>query len=278
MTVIRTLRRSAVELLVFAATVVLFIGPLLFVLFMAGKTTPEAADMTLSLPKNPQYGANILTVIKASDFLLLRAFVNSLLLTVFSIVVLVFVSAMAGFVLERRKSRLLSFANLLILIGLMIPPSVMTTIWLLQGLGIYKTLFGLVMIEVSLGFPFAVLLYRAFMVTLPRELDEAAMMEGCSGWTLYFRIIFPLLKSVSATIIVLSSVNIFNDFVNPLYFLPGAQNATVQLTLFNFMTRYSTQWNLLFTNVLLLTIPPLILYIFFNKQIVAGMVAGAVKS
>jgi len=274
----RTLRRLVLEIFAVAATLAVFIGPLLFVLFMAGKTVPEAANMTLSLPEHPQYAANMVAVVEASEFLLIRAFFNSLLLTLFSIVVLVFVSAMAGFVLERRKSRFLDVANILILVGLMIPPSVMTTIWLLQGLAIYKTLFGLVMIEVALGFPFAVLLYRAFMVTLPRELDEAAIMEGCSGWTLYFKIIFPLLKSVSATVIVLSSVNVFNDFVNPLYFLPGAQNATVQLTLFNFMTRYSTQWNLLFMNVLLLTIPPLILYIFFNKQIVAGMVAGAVKA
>ena len=275
---IRALRRGAVEVIALAAMLVLFVGPLLFIVFMAGKTTPEAADMALSLPKNPQYLANIQAVVEASDFLLLRAFVNSLMLTVLSIAVLVVVSAMAGFVLERRRSRFLTVANLLILVGLMIPPSVMTTIWLLQGLGIYKTLFGMVMIEVALGFPFAVLLYRAFMVTLPRELDEAAMIEGCSGWSLYFRIIFPLLKSVSATVIVLSAVNIFNDFVNPLYFLPGAQNATVQLTLFNFMTRYSTQWNLLFTNVLLLTVPPLVLFLFFNKQIVAGLVAGAVKA
>jgi len=261
-----------------ALTLVVFVGPWLFIAFMAGKTAPEAADMTLSLPQHPQYGANVVAVVQASDFLLVRAFLNSLILTILSIAVLVVVSAMAGFVLERRTSRFLTVANALILVGLMLPPSVMTTIWLLQGLGLYKTLFGLVMIEVALGFPFAVLLYRAFMVTLPRELDEAAMLEGCSGWTLYFRIIFPLLKSVSATVIVLSAVNVFNDFVNPLYFLPGAQNATVQLTLFNFMTRYSTQWNLLFTNVLLLTLPPLVLFLFFNKQIVAGMVAGAVKS
>jgi len=275
---IRALRRGAGELLAVVTTLAVFVGPLLFVLFMAGKTVPEAANMTLSLPEKPQYLDNLLAVIQASDFLLIRAFFNSLLLTLFSIAVLVVVSAMAGFVLERRKSRFFDLVNILILVGLMIPPSVMTTIWLLQGLGVYKTLFGLVMIEVALGFPFAVLLYRAFMVTLPRELDEAAIMEGCSGWTLYFKIIFPLLKSVSAAVIVLSAVNVFNDFVNPLYFLPGAQNATVQLTLFNFMTRYSTQWNLLFMNVLLLSIPPLVLYVFFNKQIVAGMVAGAVKS
>jgi raffinose/stachyose/melibiose transport system permease protein len=82
---------------------------------------------------------------------------------------------------------------------------------------------------------------------------------------------------VTATVIVLSSVNIFNDFVNPLYFLPGSQNPTVQLTLYNFMGRYASSWNMLFADVVLITIPPLLLFIFFNKKIVSGITAGAIK-
>lgn len=271
-------RRFAFEAFVFAAMLVVFVGPLLYIAFMAGKSVPEAAEMSLSLPRHPQYGENIVAVIKAADYTIVRAFVNSTVLTTLSIVGLVVLSAMAGFVLERRKSRLLGASNALILIGLMIPPSVITTIWVLQRLAIYKTMFGMILVEIALGFPFAVILFRAFMVTLPRELDEAAIMEGCTGFDLFAKIIFPLLKPVSSTIIVLSSVNIFNDFVNPLYFFPGSKNVTVQLTLYNFMSRYVTQWNLLFTNVLLLTVPPLVLFLFFNKKIVAGMVAGAIKS
>jgi raffinose/stachyose/melibiose transport system permease protein len=72
-------------------------------------------------------------------------------------------------------------------------------------------------------------------------------------------------------------VVVFNDFTHPLYFLPGEQNATVQLTLYNFQSQYETQYNLLFTNILLITIPPLVMYLFFNRQIVAGMTAGAIK-
>lgn len=275
----RTLLKVLGELLAVVLVLAVFVGPLLFVLFMAGKTAPEAAGMTFDAPADwSQIGPNLVAVVTASKFMIVRALFNSVALTLLSIVVLVVVSAMGGFVLERRASKLTTAANFLILVGLMIPPSVITTIWVLQGVALYKTLAGLILVEVALGFPFAVLLYRAFMVTVPRELDEAALLEGATGRQLFLKVIFPLLKSVSATIIVLSAVNIFNDFVNPLYFLPGAQNVTVQLTLYNFMTRYSTQWNLLFTNVLLLTIPPLVLYVFFNKQIVAGMVAGAVKS
>jgi raffinose/stachyose/melibiose transport system permease protein len=87
----------------------------------------------------------------------------------------------------------------------------------------------------------------------------------------------PLLRSVVVTVVVVQAVFIFNDFVNPLYFLPGAKNATVRLTLYNFQGQFATYWNLLFMNILLITIPPLIMYIFFNRQIVAGLTAGAVK-
>jgi len=133
------------------------------------------------------------------------------------------------------------------------------------------------MIEVALQIPFTVMLYRGFMCSIPEELEEAGYIDGCSKFKLYTAIVFPLLKPVSATVIILNAVNIFNDFTNPLYFLPGTKNVTVQLTLYNFMGQYSSSYNLLFADVIIITIPMLILFIFFNKRLVAGMVAGAVK-
>ncbi|UUZ86726.1 carbohydrate ABC transporter permease [Paenibacillus sp. P26] len=175
------------------------------------------------------------------------------------------------------RGRASSVINFLILTGLMIPPAIVPTIWVLNGIGLFKTMTGLTLVEVALHFPFAAILYKAFMATIPRELDESAFIDGCSGSRLYFNIVFPPLKPVTSTIIVLTAVNIFNDFVNPLYFLPGADNATVQLTLYNFTSLYKTEWNLLFADIVLISIPPLILFLFFNKKIVAGMTAGAVK-
>ena len=115
------------------------------------------------------------------------------------------------------------------------------------------------------------------MAAIPRELDEAAILDGASGFGLFFRVILPLLRPVTITVVLTTSVAIFNDFVNPLYFLPGDSNATVQLTLFNFQSQLATQYNLLFMNIILVTIPPLLLFIFFNRKIVSGMTAGAVK-
>ena len=124
---------------------------------------------------------------------------------------------------------------------------------------------------------FSVLLFRAFVATIPRELDEAAIIDGAGPLRLFFEIIFPLLKPVVSTVIVVQSVAIFNDFTNPLYYLPGNENVTVQLTLYNFQSQFSTSYNLLFMNILLITIPPLVIFLFFNRQIVAGITAGAIK-
>ena len=161
-------------------------------------------------------------------------------------------------------------ANLLVLSGLIIPPAIVPTIWVLQNLGLFKTLPGLILVEIAFGMSFSVLLFRAFVAAIPRELDEAAIIDGASAFTLFFRVIFPLLRPVTITVILTQSVFIFNDFVNPLYFLPGDENATVQLTLFNFQSQFSTQYNLLFMDIVLVTIPPLIMFIFFNRKIVVG--------
>jgi raffinose/stachyose/melibiose transport system permease protein len=190
---------------------------------------------------------------------------------------MVVLAAMTAFVLQRKASRWNGLINGLVLAGLIVPPAVVPTIWVLQRLGLFRTMPGLILVEIAFGLSFCVLLFRAFIATIPRELDEAAVIDGAGPLRLFFRVVFPLLRSVVVTVVVVQSVVVFNDFTNPLYFLPGDQNATVQLTLYNFSSQFTTQYNLLFMNILLITIPPLIMFLFFNRQIVAGMTAGAIK-
>ncbi len=144
-----------------------------------------------------------------------------------------------------------------VLMGLIIPPAVVPTVWVLQRVGLFKTMSGMILIEVAFGLAFTVLLFRAFIGTIPRDLDEAALIDGAGPVRLFFRVIFPLLRPVIVTVIVVQSVFVFNDFQNPLYFFPGDDNATVQLTLYNFQSQFTTQYNLLFMNILLITVPPL---------------------
>jgi raffinose/stachyose/melibiose transport system permease protein len=258
-------------------TVVVFVVPFAFIVFTAGKTQAEAAALEFTWPTEWVLWDNIVTVLQNRDFLLVRAFVNSTILTVSAVAIMVVLGAMVGYVLQRRKSRWNPVVNAFVLAGLIIPPAVVPTIWVLQGIELFKTIPGLIAVHVAFGLSFCILLFRAFVATIPRELDEAAIIDGAGPIKLFFRVVFPLLRSVIVTVIVVQSVAVFNDFAYALYFLPGDENATVQLTTFNYISQAVTSNNLLFANVLIITIPPLIMYIFFQRQIVAGMTSGAVK-
>lgn len=260
-----------------AVTAVVFILPFAFILLTAMKPKQEANLLQFSWPTEIQLWQNIVDVVQARDFMLIIAFINSTILTVASVTLMVIFGAMIAYVLQRRKSWINPWVNGLVLAGLIIPPAVVPTIWVMQTLGIFKTLPGLILIEVAFGLSFTVLMMRAFISTIPKEIDEAAIVDGAGPMRLFFQVILPLLRGVIVTVVVVQSVFVFNDFQNPLYFLPGDKNATVQLTLFNFQSQFNTSYNLLFTNILLITIPPLIMYIFFQRQIVAGMTSGAVK-
>ncbi|MBN9336169.1 carbohydrate ABC transporter permease [Devosia sp.] len=260
-----------------AATFVVFVIPFLFILLMAFKDKQQSALRDFSWPNGFHLFTNVYEVIKTRNWMMVTAFINSSLITVISVTLLIVLAAMVGFVLARRKTKWNGTIEFLILAGLMIPPAVVPTIWLLQGLKLFGTLHGMILIQVAYNLSFSIILYRAFIATIPRELDEAAVIDGARPLDVFFRVILPLLWPVTVTNIVVQSVGIFNDFTNPLYYLPGNQNATVQLTLYNFQSQFSTAYNLLFTNILLITIPPLIVFMFFNRQIVAGMTAGAVK-
>jgi raffinose/stachyose/melibiose transport system permease protein len=259
------------------ASIILFLVPFAFIFLTAAKTTSDAANLDFTWPVQFQLWENIQAVLATRNFVVLRAFINSTTLTVFSVGIMVVLSAMVGYVLQRRKSRWNPLINLLVLAGLIIPPAVVPTIWVMQSLGLFKQMYGMILVNVAFGLSFCILLFRAFIASIPRELDEAAIVDGAGPMRLFFQVILPLLRPVVITVIVVQAVQVFNDFTGPLYFLPGNENVTVQLTLYNFQSQVLSQWNLLFTNILLITIPVLVLYIIFNRQIVAGMTSGAVK-
>lgn len=258
-------------------TLFIFILPFYFLLVNAAKGTSESFRLNMSPPKKWLLFHNIGKVVSDHDWHVLRSTYNSFILTVFSVFFLVIISGMTGFVMHRKRNRVTSVANVLVLTALVIPPAIVPTIWVLQRIHLYKTLAGMIAIEVAYGLAFAILIFRNFIGTIPKEIDEAAIVDGCTGWNLYFRIIFPLLKPVTITIGIIATAGIFNDFTNPLYYLPGDENATLQQTLFAYVSRYSTQYNLLFSDILYITAFPLLAFIFFNKRIVSGMTAGSIK-
>lgn len=270
-------RRWVVGVVAIAVSVVVFLVPFAFIFLTASKTAKDASSLSFSLPQSWAFFDNLVEVLTTRDGIVLRSFLNSAFLTVVSVTLMVIFASMTGYLLQRRASRLNPVINALVLTALIVPPAIVPTIWVLQGIGLFKTFPGMILIQVTFGIPFCILLVRAFVSTIPRELDEAAIIDGAGPLRLFFTIVLPLLRPVIITIIVVQSVTVFNDFTGPLYFLPGTENATVQLTLYNFQSQTLNQWNLLFMDILLITIPPLVMYIFFNRQIVEGMTAGAIK-
>jgi raffinose/stachyose/melibiose transport system permease protein len=273
----RLARRWWVDVVALAIGTVVFLVPFAFILITAGKEQVEASSLDFTWPTEWRLWENLQEVLTARDGIVVTALRNSFILTVASVALIVFVSSMVAFVQQRRQDRLSAGVSALLLAGLIIPPAVVPTIFVMQELNLFSTLLGLILIELAFAIPFAVIVLRAFIGTIPREIDEAAIVDGASPMTLFFRVIFPLIRPAVITVIVVTAVAVYNDFVNPLYFLPGDENATVQLTLFNFQSQFLTRWNLLFMDVLLITIPPLIMFIFFSRKIVSGLAAGAVK-
>ena len=256
---------------------IVFVVPFVFIFLTAAKTQAEAALFQFSWPSQFQLLENIRDVLTFGNNRMFLAMWNSIVLTVGSVTLIVFLSALVAFVMQRRGDRMASAFSSILLAGLILPPAVVPTIFLLQGLGLYKTLLGLILVEVAFQLPFATLVLRAFMSAIPREIDEAAIIDGASPMQVFFSVMMPLLKPAIVTVIVVSAVFIYNDFTLPLYFLPGSQNVTVQLTLYSFISQFTSRWNLLFADVIVITIIPLVMFIFFQRQIVAGMAAGAVK-
>jgi raffinose/stachyose/melibiose transport system permease protein len=256
---------------------IIFIVPFIFILLNAAKTRQEAALLQFSWPSQFQLWENLWEVMVFGDNRMVLALWNSTLLTVGSVMLIVLLSAFVAFVMQRRSDRLASVVSSFMLAGLIIPPAVVPTVFFLQWIGLYKTLTGMIMVDVAYSMPFAILIFRAFMGSIPRELDEAAIIDGASPLRIFFFIILPLLRPAIVTVVVTSSVTIFNDFVGPLYFLPGAENVTAPLTLFSFISQFSSQYNLLFADVVVMTIIPFIIFIFFQRQLVSGMMGGAIK-
>ena len=132
-------------------------------------------------------------------------------------------------------------------------------------------------VEVATLFPFAVMMYKGFVATIPREVDEAAIVDGCGSISLFYRIIFPLLKPITAAVVILRSIIVYNDFQNPQYYMSGSSSQTVQLCIYGLKSAFDTDYGHLFAAVVVVSMPLIIIYLILNKKILEGMTAGAVK-
>jgi raffinose/stachyose/melibiose transport system permease protein len=248
--------------------------PLAVMILSSFKTTYEANQLTLALPTTWHPENYIIAIIEGR---LGRAVVNSLIITVTAVFLTVITASMCSFYLCRKVTPVTKKIVAIYNLGLVAPFSIIPTIWLLQGIGLSGTYASVILLHASLNIPFAVFLFFGFIKTVPRELDEAAIIDGSSSFRLFFGIVFPLLKPVTVTCTITSFMGIWNDFTLPLYLLNKSSMWPITLTVYGFFGRYARSWNLVFADIVICCIPVLIVYVFGQKFIIRGLTAGAVK-
>ncbi|MEF2244731.1 carbohydrate ABC transporter permease [Paenibacillus sp. IITD108] len=250
--------------------------PIYFVVVNAFKTKAEAADMNLSLPSDWNIIQNIKDVFAAAA--IPQAFINTFIITFFGVILVIILCSMSAFVIQRRDTKITKLLTNILIIGLILPMMVITTYYVVDFFHLIRTYTGVVLLFVSTNFAFTTYLYISFMHGIPRELDEAAIIDGVGKYRLFFGIIFPLMLPVNASVLILTAMNIWNDFTIPFYFLNSAGTYTLSLLIYMFFGQKGSDWNLVFTTILLVSAPVILLYIFLQRYIVSGMTAGAVKS
>ncbi len=271
------LKGKILEIGAILVTILIYWSVFYFIFINACKSKEEAAELSLALPTKWELLENLRYVWEYNGHIFFKAFLNSVLITVLTITILVFVSAMTAFVMQRRGGKLTKFSDKIVLAGLIAPLSIVPTYWMLAKLHLANTIMGLVFVEVAIMFPFSVMLYKSYIASVPKEIDEAAIVDGCGTWQLFFKIMFPLIKPITAAVIILRAVVVYNDFINPMYFLSGSKSATVQLVIYTFQSTFSTNWGYLFAAILLVSLPPVVIFLVLNKQIMEGVTMGAVK-
>ncbi|MEG1515950.1 MAG: carbohydrate ABC transporter permease, partial [Clostridia bacterium] len=199
------------------------------------------------------------------------------LITLIVVSVTTLICALSSFVIARRHDRLSSFLNTYFSLGLIVPMSVVPTILLLQFMGLMNTKTGLILVLIASNIAWGMFILTNFMYTIPREMDEAAVIDGCGPLTLFFCVVLPMLIPVLMTNVVIVSMGTWNDLQTPLYLLNSSKNITLPLTVYNFKGRYFSEWNLIFADLVIVGLPMILLYMVCQKYIVAGTAAGAVK-
>ncbi|TVY09803.1 carbohydrate ABC transporter permease [Paenibacillus cremeus] len=249
----------------------------LYITFVNGfKTYNEVATSTLALPQVFQF-KNFAVVWKQINFL--GVFMNSLIITVTSVAGILFVSSAAAFQLVRRPGLVSQIIFLAILSSLVIPFQTMMIplVKVAQELKLINTLYGIIIMYWGFGVPFALFLYHGFIKSVPRELEEAALIDGSGTAGVYFRILLPLLKPITTTVAILNSLWIWNDFLLPLITLSSKKNQTIPLASSVYFGQYTNEWHLAMAALTMAIIPIIIFFLSMQRYIIQGITAGAVK-
>lgn len=266
--------RATVNNLLASSAGLIALAPIYLVFANALKTVTDASSMSAQPPLAPQWG-NFGTVIDQGN--LVTAFSNSALYSFASTILAVLLAALAAYVLARHRTRRHEIIYLLLIMGIAIPTNYVTLTKVMQLTHLIDTQIGIILVYAATQIPFDVFLIYAFVDSVPRDLDEAAFIDGCSPMRTFFSIILPMLTPVLVTCGVLNILNVWNDFLTPLYLLGNSDNWPMTLSVYNFFGQYESNWAFISADVVLTILPVILIYVVAQRWILSGAFSGAVK-
>lgn len=266
--------KIAVNLLAWIISIISLI-PLLLIFLNSFKDSAHASDMNLKLPTLPLVWDNFANVISKGK--LITSFFNSAIYSLGSVALCAILAAACAYVLSRNNTKMNKAIYMYIVLGIAMPINYVALLKVMSFFHLINSRPGIILLYTAVQLPFSVFLMHGFVAKIPVDLDEAATLDGCSPVQLFFSIVFPLLKPALATVIVLTFLNTWNEFVSPLYLLSNSDKWPMTLSVYNFFGMYQTDWNLICADILLTSFPVIIVYLLGQKYIVSGMTSGAVK-
>ncbi|MBM7586306.1 raffinose/stachyose/melibiose transport system permease protein [Bacillus pakistanensis] len=255
---------------------IIFLIPFYFVFINSVKGFSEILIDAAAWPKEFLF-TNYVKVWDVINFP--RAFWNSVIITVVSNIGLVVISSMAAWKMVRTPGKFSKILFVLFVSAMVIPfQTVMIPLMKLGGtLGITNSIPGLIIMYFGFGVPLSLFLYHGFVKTVPIEIEESAKMDGCSEFGVFWRIVFPLLKPITVTVIILNTLWIWNDFLLPLLVLQDAELRTIPLATSSFFAQYTKQWDMGLAALVLGITPIIIFFLFLQKHIIKGIASGSIK-
>ena len=273
----RTLQQI-VKQVICLCMVSIVLAPILLTLFAAFKTKADMVNTSpLLLPLLSRVTTDNFQKVLGDKYLLI-GFKNTGIILVFSIFFNVLFGTITAFILERFQFRFKKLIMSLFFLGMLIPSFVteIARFKIINGLGLYNTLGAPIVIYVASDL-MQLYIYRQFISTLPVSLDESALLDGCSYFGLFTRIIFPLLAPATATVVIIKAITIINDMYIPYLYMPKNKLRTLTTFLMNYANAQQGSWQNLAAGIIIIMLPTIVIYLFFQKYILAGIAAGAVK-
>lgn len=252
-----------------------FLYPIYIILSSALKTKSELALNPSGIPVEPTLN-NFIQAFSKMNYL--RSTANTIFVVVIVVGITLIMSSMAAYAIA-RKGKSYNWIYFLFLSGLMIPFQLrMIPLYkMLVNMKLVNSLWGIILVYLGSQAPMTIFLLSGFVKTIPRELEEAAYIDGAGMYRTFFSVVLPLLKSSLTTVGVLCAFTVWNDFLMPMLFLQKRDSLTITVTLSQFQGLYSSDWSMIFAGVCLIVLPMLIIYLFAQKFIISGITAGAVK-